>query len=157
MLIKFKLEIGYDPIKFIVQIRSLCNKEFKLVKVENDLYTMLGFNNDVMNKAGNKFRGRKMADMKVCKQISINIANINNNLLGKVNVNQSKIISNLMIMKPFVKTLNYIDLVFTGENGRPYWFNFDEGETFSIHISIKGKIVEDDKNRYINKIIINEQ
>jgi hypothetical protein len=154
ILRRYNVEIGYDPIKYIVQLKSLNNKPFKLIKVVNDIFTVLGFSEEEMNKSNNKHRGKRMADMRVCKQININIGNINNNLLSKVNVANSKTISNLMVIKPYLKTLNYIDFIFTGENGRPYWFNLEDGETFNFIISIKGKIIEEEKNKYINQITV---
>jgi len=156
VLNKFKFEIGYDPIKYIIYIKSLEDTvTFKLIKDVNDIYTTLGFDNQSINTLNTKHIGSKMVDLNVSKQVSINICNIKNSLLDKVNfkVNllHSKILSDLMIIKPSLNKLEYLDLIFTDEKGKPFWLNHE----LNLTISIKGNIVEEDKQKYINKIIIN--
>jgi hypothetical protein len=56
-----------------------------------------------------------------------------------------------MIIKPSLNKLEYLDLIFTDEKGKPFWLNHE----LNLTISIKGNIVEEDKQKYINKIIIN--
>jgi hypothetical protein len=75
--------MGYDPIKYIVYIKSLNKTEFKLIKEDNDIYTMLGF--DITDELKEIYNANRIADMKVGKTMNINIMNIgNNSTLGKI-------------------------------------------------------------------------
>lgn len=147
ILNKCKIEIGYDK-KYIMYIRSLEDKEFRLMTDENTINKILGLEEE---EGKSKYIGKRAIDLRVCKQINMNIVNINGSLLGRININQNKIISGIMITKPSIKRLDYLDLLITGDNSQPYWLR----DNYSFTISIKGKIIEDDMGKYMNGIIVN--
>ena len=152
ILNKYNIEIGYDPTKYIVQIRNKQNNSspFQLVKDDYDIYTTLGF--DVTNDLNTKFRGVRSADLKITKQIDCYMLNISKEKNYKINVQQNRIISNIIILKPKIDNLTYIDFLFIGENNRPFWQEYND---FNFTISIKGEILED-KEEYINVITTND-
>lgn len=154
VLSKFNIDIGYDAIKSIVYIKTKDDREIKLVNNENNIYNMLGIDIlDVTDGKKSLFRGKRPADLRVYKQLNINIMNIGNgSTLGKVNVSQDKIISGMMIIKPTIKKLEYIEFKFMCENGRPYWFGEDPNYNFTL--LIKGMKQENEKSKYINEVTI---
>ena len=151
ILNKYNIVIGYDPTKFLVQIRSMDgNSQFILINNEYDIYSTLGF--EVTNEKSNKFKGKKIANMKVNKQIECFLMNINDTKsLARINVNQNKILSGIMIIKPKISKLSYLDVYFVGENGRPYWHEYDD---FNFTLSIKGDIVKEEQEKFINIITV---
>ena len=152
VLNKYNIEIGYDPTKFIIQIRTKQNNnnKFQMIKDEYDIYTLMGF--DVFDESNTKFKGKKSVDLKITKNVDCYMMNIKHDKGFKINVPQNRIINNVMIIKPKIEKLGHIDFYFIGENGRPYWQEYND---FNFTISIKGDIAED-KNKYINVITISE-
>ena len=146
ILNKYNIEIGYDPTRLIVQIRTKeGSNQFSLIKHEYDIYKTLGF--EVTDETSNKFRGKKIADMRVCKQVDCYLLNISDKkIFSKINVSQNKITSGIMIIKPKIDKLKYLDFYFVGENGRPYWQEYDN---FNMTLCIKGDINNTDKEKFI--------
>jgi hypothetical protein len=152
VLNKYNIEICIDSIKYIIQIKSLDDSNFKLIKNDYDIYDNLGLN--VINDIGNSFKGTKVVDLKLCKQLECLITNIGNNeikSLAKININKDKILNGTMIFKPALSKLKYLDFYFTGENNRPWWQEYND---FNFTISIKGIVTS--KESYINKITIKD-
>jgi hypothetical protein len=151
VLNKYNVEIGYDPTKYIVQIRSKQNSNltFQLIKDEYDIFTTLGF--EVTNDTNNKFRGKRVAELKINKQVDCFMLNVKSDKSFRVNVPQNRIIANMVILKPKIEKLTHIDFYFVGENNRPYWQEYND---FNFTISIKGIVTS--KESYINKITIKD-
>ncbi len=150
ILNNYGLEIGYDPTKFIVQLRSKDELQFKLIKSEYDIYGMLGF--DITDEKSNKFKGKRSADLKNQKVMECYVMNINKEKpFAKVNMSNDKVLSSLLVIKPYIDEMEYLDFYFVGENKRPYWQEYND---FNFIIELKGIIKEDNKEEYINRITV---
>lgn len=143
VLNKYEIEIGYDPTKYIVQIRSKKQHQFMLIKNQYDIYDMLGFT--ITENKSDKFRGNKAFDLKTNKILSCFAVNLDDKKpFAKVSLINDKIIGNIgLIIKPFINELEYIDFYFTNENNRPFW---QEYNNFNMTIIISGVIAEEDKD-----------
>jgi len=135
----------------MISVNEDINKpSFKLIKDNYDIYDMFGI--EISNQKKNYFRGKKPIDLKVNKLMKCYIMNIaNDKPFASINISQNKTISGLMILKPNINQLDYLDLYFTNNNNRPFWQEYND---FSLTVTIKGVILENHKDTYINNSII---
>jgi hypothetical protein len=154
VLDKYDIAIGYDPTKYIVQIRSKKNIQFTLIKDQYDIYSTLGF--AVTDIKSEKFRASTAVNLKINKIMSCYVMNIDQKKpFAKVNLSSDKIVGNIgLIIKPYINNLTYLDFCFMNESNRPYW---QEYSNFNFTIVIKGVVAEKDKDKALDQHMTGEK
>lgn len=141
VLTKFNLEMGYDPIKYIFQIKS--TEEFSLIQHNNSVYDLLGLQVDDECEPTKYFKGKKMADLSTKSLMDIYVLNVTNDKpLGKVNIKKGDIMNNILIPKPHIEKLEYLDIILMDEYGKPSWQEYTD---FNFIVTLKGNIIDQDK------------